>query len=53
MGGLIAGFTAVSAGASTIKSNEPYAKAQLLKLSDLPHGYTKSGRTLGGYQREQ
>ena len=45
---LIAGFTSISAGASTIKSNEPYAKAQLLKLSDLPQGYTKSGNPWAG-----
>jgi hypothetical protein len=41
--GLIAGLTSISAGASTIKSNKPYAEAQLLKLSDVPQGYTKSG----------
>jgi len=41
--GLIAGLTSISTGASTIKSNKPYAKAQLLKLSDLPQGYTKQG----------
>ena len=41
--GLIAGLPSISAGASTIQSNKPYAKAQLLKLSDLPQGYTKSG----------
>ena len=41
--GLIVGLTAISAGASTIKSNKPYAKAQLLKLSDLPGGYSKQG----------
>jgi hypothetical protein len=45
--GLVAGVTAAvpesSAGASTIKSNKPYAKAQLLKLSDLPNGWTKNG----------
>jgi len=40
---MIAGLTSISAGASTIQSNEPYAKAQLLKLSDVPQGYTKSG----------
>ena len=41
--GLIAGLTFSSVGASTINSNKPYAKAQLLKLSDMPQGYTKSG----------
>jgi hypothetical protein len=46
--GLIAGLTFSPAGASTIKSNEPYALAQLLKLSDMPHGYTKSGGTSVG-----
>jgi len=40
---LIAGLTSISAGASTIQSNKPYAKAQLLKMSDVPQGYTKSG----------
>ena len=43
IGSLAAGLTSVSAGASTIKSNKAYAKAQLLKLSDLPVAYTKSG----------
>jgi hypothetical protein len=46
--GVIAGFTLIPAGASTIKSNESYARAQLLKLSDLPGGYTKSGDTSVG-----
>ena len=41
--GLVAGLTVSSVGASTINSNKPYAKAQLLKLSDMPPGYTKSG----------
>jgi hypothetical protein len=43
--GLTVGLTslpAVNAGAaSTIKSNKPYAQAQLLKLSNLPPGWTK------------
>ena len=43
IGGLITGLAVIPAGASTIKSNKPYAKAQLLQLSDLPQGYTKSG----------
>ena len=43
LSGLIAGLTFSSAGASTINSNKPYAEAQLLKLSDMPQGYTKSG----------
>ena len=48
MSGLVAGATSTilpgSAGAaSSIRSNKPYAEAQLLKLSDLPHGWTKSG----------
>lgn len=38
----------VPVGASTIGSNESYARAQLLKLSDVPHGYTKSGDTWTG-----
>lgn len=46
--GLIAGLTSIPAGASTIKSNETYARAQLLKLSDLPRGYTKTGETWDG-----
>jgi hypothetical protein len=46
--GLIAGLTLISAGASTIKSNQAYARAQLLKLSDMPHGYTRSGDTSVG-----
>jgi len=46
--GLIAGLTLIPAGASTIKSNESYAQAQLLKLSDVPQGYTKSGDTWVG-----
>ncbi len=46
--GLIAGLTLVPAGASTIQSNESYARAQLLKLSDVPQGYTKSGDTWVG-----
>jgi hypothetical protein len=41
--GLLVGLTATPIGASTLKSNKPYAKAQLLKLSDLPGGYTKQG----------
>jgi hypothetical protein len=46
--GLGAGVTIAilpgSAGAaSSIRSNKPYAEAQLLKLSDLPRGWTKSG----------
>jgi hypothetical protein len=41
--GLLVGLTTTTSGATTIKSNKPYAKAQLLKLSDLPHGYTKQG----------
>jgi hypothetical protein len=43
LGGLLAGLSSTATGASTIKSNKPYAKAQLLKLSDLPQGYTKQG----------
>jgi hypothetical protein len=46
--GLLAGLTVTPAGASTIKSNEAYARAQLLKLSDLPAGSTKSGNTWVG-----
>jgi hypothetical protein len=46
--GLTAGLTFMPAGASTIKSNKPYALAQLLKLSNLPRGYTKSGATWVG-----
>ena len=46
--GLFAGFTVIPAGASTIKSNEAYARAQLLKLSDVPSGYSKSGNTWVG-----
>jgi len=50
--GLVAGVTSVLPGtagaASTITSNKPYAVAQLLKLSDLPHGWTKSGSTWVG-----
>jgi hypothetical protein len=46
--GLLAGVTVVPAGASTIKSDEVYARAQLLKLSDVPAGYTKSGNTWVG-----
>lgn len=41
--GLFAALTVIPAGASTIKSNEAYARAQLLKQSDVPSGYTKSG----------
>jgi hypothetical protein len=46
--GLVAGVSSSifpgSAGAATrIKSNKPYALAQLLKLSDMPRGWTKSG----------
>jgi hypothetical protein len=43
MSGLLVGLATTTAGASSIKSNKPYAKAQLLKLSDLPGGYTKQG----------
>jgi hypothetical protein len=46
--GLTAGLAVVPADASTIKSDESYAGAQLLKLSDVPHGYTKSGTTWTG-----
>jgi hypothetical protein len=46
--GLIAGLTSTSAGASTVKSNEAYARAQLVTLHDLPNGYTKSGNTWAG-----
>jgi hypothetical protein len=42
------GLTSIPAGASTIKSNESYARAQLLKLSDMPEGYTKGGDTWVG-----
>ncbi len=36
---------AVSAGAATtIRSNKPYAQAQLLKLSNLPPGWTKTDK---------
>jgi hypothetical protein len=51
--GLIAGLAFVPAGASTIKSSKPYALAQLLKLSDLPKGYTKSGDTWVGTSADQ
>jgi len=48
IGGLMVGLaslSAVSAGAaSTIKSNKPYAQAQLLKLSNLPPGWTKTDK---------
>jgi hypothetical protein len=37
------GLNPSTAGASTIGSNEAYARAQLVKLSDLPNGYSKSG----------
>jgi hypothetical protein len=46
--GLIVGLTSISAGASTTKSNEAYAQAQLVKLSDLPSGYTTSGDLWAG-----
>ena len=50
--GLMVGFTslpAVNAGAaSTIKSNKPYAQAQLLKLSNLPPGWTKTDKVWVG-----
>ena len=43
---LVAALTSILAGqasaASTITSNKPYAQAQLLKLSNLPPGWTKS-----------
>ena len=48
IGGLMVGLTslpALNAGAaSTIKSNKPYAQAQLLKLSNLPPGWTKTDK---------
>jgi hypothetical protein len=48
----MAGLTVISganAGAATnITLNKPYAQAQLLKLSNLPHGWTKSGGTWVG-----
>jgi hypothetical protein len=47
VGGLMIGLTclpAVDAGATgTIKSNKGYAQAQLIKLSNLPSGWAKSG----------
>jgi hypothetical protein len=50
--GLMAGFTsipAVDAGAATsITSNKPYAQAQLLKLPNLPRGWTRSGSVWAG-----
>lgn len=47
--GGMASIPAVGAGAaSTISSNKPYAQAQLLKLSNLPPGWTKSGGTWVG-----
>ena len=42
-------FPAADAGAaSSIKSNKPYAQAQLVKLSNLPPGWTKSDGTWVG-----
>jgi hypothetical protein len=46
--GLVAGVSVTilsgsAAAASSIRSNKPYAEAQLLKLSDLPHGWKKEG----------
>ena len=52
VGGLMIGLTsipAVNAGAAvTLKSNKVYAQAQLVKLSNLPSGWTKSGSTWVG-----
>ena len=52
IGGLAAGLSfipAANAGAAgTIKSSKAYAQAQLLKLSNLPSGWTKSGGTWVG-----
>ena len=52
IGGLAAGLTFIppaNAGAAgTIKSSKAYAQAQLLKLSNLPSGWTKSGGTWVG-----
>jgi hypothetical protein len=52
MTGLVAGITsipAVNAGAvGGVTSNKAYAEAQLLELSNLPHGWTKTGGTWVG-----
>jgi hypothetical protein len=49
---LLAGFLTIPAAnvgaASSIKSNKPYAQAQLVKLSNLPPGWTKSEGTWVG-----
>jgi hypothetical protein len=56
IGSLMAGFLtipAVNAGAaSSIKSNKPYARAQLVKLSNFPPGWTKSAGTWVGTSAE-
>jgi hypothetical protein len=51
IGGLMAGITVLppaQAGATTVTSNKPYAKAQLVKRSNLPPGWTASGGTWVG-----
>jgi hypothetical protein len=44
---LVAGLTSALPGtagaANSIQANKAYAQAQLLKLSNVPHGFTKSG----------
>jgi hypothetical protein len=51
IGGLMAGIAvlpAAHAGAAGIGSSKPYAQAQLVKRSNLPHGWTTSGGTWVG-----
>jgi hypothetical protein len=52
LSGVMAGLTSIPAtgagAATTIKSNKPYAQAQLLKLSDLPSSWTKTDKVWVG-----
>ena len=58
LSGLVAGLTAAvpsggAGAATTIGSNKSYAQAQLLRLSDMPHGWTKSGSDWVGTSADQ
>ncbi len=48
VGGMLAGTLASPAAASSINSNKPYARAQLLTHANLPGGWTTYGKTWVG-----
>jgi hypothetical protein len=52
IGALVTGLTSVAAvnaqAATTMKADKAYAGAQLLKMSNLPHGWQKSGQVWTG-----